>query len=111
MAYRLTFVQSAEKEWRKLGATIKNEFLNTLEKRLEAPRVESAKLRGLKDCYKIKLRSAGYRLVYKVYDDRIEVRVIGIGRRDGAVYDAAADRQNAAAATREAKKADGDEEQ
>ncbi|MBC7102013.1 MAG: hypothetical protein H5U13_02130, partial [Parvibaculum sp.] len=43
--------------------------------------------------YKIKLRRAGYRLVYKVVDDTIEVRVIGIGRRDGEVYSDAAGRQ------------------
>lgn len=106
MTFKLTFVQSAEKEWRKLGATIRNEFLNILEKRLETSRVESAKLRNLKDCYKIKLRSAGYRLVYKVYDDKIEVRVIGIGRRDGAVYGKVSDRQNDVAASGVAKKDD-----
>jgi len=94
VTYRLTFVKSAEKEWRKLGVTVRNEFLSILQKRLEDPHVESAKLRGLKNCYKIKLRSVGYRLVYKIYDDHIEVRVISVGRRDGSVYDAANTRQN-----------------
>ena len=35
-----------------------------------APRVPAARLHNLPDCYKIKLRSAGYRLVYQV-DDKI----------------------------------------
>ena len=45
------------------------------------------------DCYKIKLRSAGYRLVYRVYDDRIVVQVIAVGKRErNEVYKAAAGR-------------------
>lgn len=97
MTYKLTFVKSAEKEWRKLGATLRDEFLGVLANRLDVPHVPSARLRGLKDCYKIKLRSSGYRLVYRVYEDTIEVRVIGVGRRDGKVYDEAAGRQDSAA--------------
>jgi mRNA interferase RelE/StbE len=34
------------------------------------------------DCYKIKLRAAGYRLVYRVDDDIVYVTVISIGLRD-----------------------------
>ncbi len=45
------------------------------------------------DCYKIKLRSVGYRLVYRVYDDRIVVQVIAVGKRErNEVYKAAAGR-------------------
>ena len=53
-------------------------------------RPPSAKLHGSKDRYKIKLRSAGYRLVYTVEDDRLVVLVIAIGRRDRSeVYEKA----------------------
>lgn len=39
-------------------------------------------------CYKIKLRDAGYRLVYRVDDDRIVVIVIAIGKRErGETYE------------------------
>jgi mRNA interferase RelE/StbE len=39
------------------------------------------------DCYKIKLRASGYRVVYKVMDNKIAVQVIAIGKRDKeAVY-------------------------
>lgn len=34
------------------------------------------------DCYKIKLRTVGYRLVYRVIDSRLVVQVVAIGRRD-----------------------------
>lgn len=93
MTYRLGFVEDAKKEWRKLAPDIKQQFKKILERRLEEPRVEKHRLSGMPDCYKIKLRRAGYRLVYKVVDDTIEVRVIGIGRRDGEVYSDAAERQ------------------
>ena len=61
--------------------------------RLEEPRVESARLSGLRDCYKIKLRSAGYRLVYQVRDAEIVVSVVAVGKRErNAVYKAAVKR-------------------
>lgn len=64
-----------------------------LRERLANPRVPSAALRGMPDCYKIKLRSAGYRLVYRVYDDRIVVQVVAVGKRErNQVYKIAAGR-------------------
>ncbi len=33
------------------------------------------------DCYKIKLRQAGYRLIYRVDDDMVNVSVIAVGTR------------------------------
>ena len=45
------------------------------------------------DCYKIKLRAAGYRLVYRVDDGRVTVIIVAVGRRDrNAVYKMAAGR-------------------
>jgi mRNA interferase RelE/StbE len=45
------------------------------------------------DCYKIKLRQIGYRLVYRVDDDVVFVTVVSVGRRDGQkVYAAAQSR-------------------
>lgn len=37
---------------------------------------------GMPDCYKIKLRGAGYRLVYQVQDDRVVVFVVAVGKRE-----------------------------
>ncbi|MDU8924686.1 type II toxin-antitoxin system RelE/ParE family toxin [Pasteurellaceae bacterium LIM206] len=87
MTYSLEFKKQALKEFEKLSDNIANKFLDKLAERLENPRVESAKLRSMEDCYKIKLRASGYRLVYQVIDDRIVVEVIAVGRRDRqAVY-------------------------
>lgn len=87
MSYELEFVESALKEWRKLSSDIRDQLKSKLMQRLEAPRVPAARLHGMPDCYKIKLQSAGYRLVYQVHDKRVVVTVIAVGRRDkGLVY-------------------------
>jgi mRNA interferase RelE/StbE len=91
--YRLTFLRDAKKELDKLGSDIRNQFAKKLSERLRNPCVTAARLSGLADCYKIKLRSAGYRLVYRVYDDRVVVQVVAVGRRDrNRVYKIAAGR-------------------
>lgn len=93
MTYSLVFNESALKEWDKLGATVRKQFKNKLESIVENPRVEANRLSGQPDRYKIKLRSAGYRLVYQVYDDRIVVKVVAVGKREkNKVYKIAARR-------------------
>lgn len=68
-------------------------FKKKLAERLEQPHVPSAKLHSQKDRYKIKLRDAGYRLVYEVRDDIVTVLVVAVGKREReAVYKAAAKR-------------------
>lgn len=90
MSFRLLFRVDAKKEWDKLDATIKLYFKKKLTERLIMPRVESSRLNGMKDCYKIKLRSAGYRLVYQVRDKELVVSVVAVGKRErNAVYRAA----------------------
>jgi mRNA interferase RelE/StbE len=82
MTYSLRISEDAEKEWNSLDATIKVQFKKKLKERLEHPRVELSRLSGMRDCYKIKLRSAGFRLVYRVYDEEIEVLVVAVGKRE-----------------------------
>lgn len=90
MTYSLEFVASALKEWRKLTPTVRDQFKKKLAEPLENPRVPTAKLHGMKDCYKIKLRTLGYRLVYQVDDKVVVVTVIAVGKRDkNFVYRAA----------------------
>lgn len=90
MTYRLEFLPSARKEWDKLGATLRDQFKKKLAKRLTQPRVQADTLRGMPDHYKIKLRAAGYRLVYRVEDERITVVVVAVGKRERSeVYRAA----------------------
>lgn len=93
MIYRLAFLPSARREWDKLGSTVREQFKKKLAERLEHPRVEANRLRTLPDCYKIKLRSSGYRLVYRVHDKIVQVVVVAVGRRDHhLIYKAAAKR-------------------
>lgn len=93
MTYKLKFIPSAEKEWKKLGHPIREQFKKNLAERLVNPRIPAAQLHGRKDQYKIKLRATGYRLVYLVEDETITVIVLGIGKRDGGqVYLTTADR-------------------
>lgn len=82
MTYKLVFKRDAEKEWRKLDHQIREQFKKKLKERLENPRIESARLNGMQDCYKIKLRSAGYRLIYQVRDEEIVVSVVAVGKRE-----------------------------
>ena len=90
MTYELEFSVQALKEWEKLNSTVREQFKNKLRERLNRPRVQKDKLSGQKDCYKIKLRNAGYRLVYQVLDDVVVVFVISIGKRERSeVYNAA----------------------
>lgn len=87
MSYSLEFVESALKEWRKLAPGIRDQLKNKLRERLQNPHVPSARLHGLPDCYKIKLRTAGYRLVYQVNDKVVVVTVVAVGKRDkGLAY-------------------------
>ncbi len=93
MRYDLAFLPSALKEWDKLGANVRTQFKKKLTERLDAPHVPASRLSGMPDCYKIKLRAAGYRLVYRVDDAVVTVVVVAVGRRDrNAVYGAAAGR-------------------
>jgi mRNA interferase RelE/StbE len=90
--YRLTFLRTARKEWSKLGHTVRQQFERKLKQVVEAPHRPAARLTGLPNCYKIKLKDSGHRLVYRVYEDRVVVQVIAVGRRDGDIYDEAAGR-------------------
>ena len=82
MSYKLKFLPSALKEWRKLAPEIKEQFKRILKRRLENPHIDTARITGYKNHFKIKLRSVGYRLVYEVDEREITIYVISVGRRD-----------------------------
>ncbi|EFN9100906.1 type II toxin-antitoxin system RelE/ParE family toxin [Escherichia coli] len=93
MTYTVKFRDDALKEWLKLDKAIQQQFAKKLKKCSENPHILSTKLRGLKDCYKIKLRSSGFRLVYQVIDDMLIVAVVAVGKRErGNVYHLASER-------------------
>ena len=94
MTYELAFLKIALKEWHNLDNSTREQFKSNLAECLDNPRVPAAKLSGHPDRYKIKLRSAGYRLVYEVRDTRLLVIVVAVGKRErNAVYNAAEKRQ------------------
>lgn len=82
MSYKLKFLPSALKEWNKLGSTIREQLKKKLRDRLQEPVVPADRLIGFKNHYKIKLRSAGYRLVYEVDRGEISIIVITVGKRE-----------------------------
>ena len=83
MTYELNFTPSAKKEWDKLDNSVKQMFKKALAKRLINPIVPASKLRDLPiDCYKIKLRTIGYRLVYTIENNKLILLVLTINRRD-----------------------------
>jgi len=94
MSYKIKFLPSALKEWKKLAPPIRKQFKKKLEERSNNPRNKASQLRGYKDVYKIKLRSVGYRLVYEVNDSEIVVYVIAVGKRErGLVYSKAEEKK------------------
>lgn len=93
MSYRVKFREDALKEWLKLDKAIQQQFAKKLKKCCENPHIPSAKLRGMKDCYKIKLRTSGFRLVYEVIDDVLVIAVVAVGKRErSGVYNLASER-------------------
>ena len=95
MSYKIKFLPSALKEWKKLAPPIQKQFKKKLKERLVNPRNKASQLRGFKDVYKIKLRSVGYRLVYEINDNEITIYVIAVGKRErGIVYSKAETRKN-----------------
>jgi len=82
MTYKLKFLPSAWKEWNKIGEVIREQFKKKLAERIENPIVPADQLKGFKNHYKIKLRSAGYLLVYEVDRNEVFIYVITVGKRE-----------------------------
>jgi mRNA interferase RelE/StbE len=93
MTYELVFLDEALKEWRRLDNATRDQFKSKLAERLQNPKIPSARLHGANDRYKIKLRNAGYRLVYQVKDRELLVLVVAVGKRERNDVYRAADRR------------------
>ena len=80
MTYELEFDPRAARmaEAARRSKTVQNK----LQQIVQNPRIESTGLSDLPDCYKIKLKASGYRLVYQVRDSVVVVYVIAIGKRE-----------------------------
>ncbi|EFB9348997.1 type II toxin-antitoxin system mRNA interferase toxin, RelE/StbE family [Escherichia coli] len=82
MIFTVKFRDDALKEWLKLDKSVQQQFAKKIKKCCESPHIPSAKLRVLKDCYKIKLCASGFCLVYQVIDDIVIIAVIAVGKRE-----------------------------
>jgi len=93
MTFNLKFDKRALKEWDKLDTVVREQFKKKLAERLEHPIVNGSKVSGAENCYKIKLKAAGYRLVYQVVNDEVVVLVLAVGKRErNAIYKSALNR-------------------
>ena len=92
--YKLKFLPTPLKEWKKLDSSIQGQLKKKLKERLQHPHVPASQLYGFENHYKIKLRASGYRLVYEVIEKEIVVLVIAVGKRERSlVYKKAAQRK------------------
>lgn len=93
MTYSLEFDARALKEWHKLGDSVRQQLKKKIAEVLLNPRIEANRRHSLPNCYRIKLRSSGYRLVYQVLDHEVVVFVVAVDRREREqVYRKAAER-------------------
>ncbi|CAH6379569.1 type II toxin-antitoxin system RelE family toxin [Pantoea agglomerans] len=93
MSCTVKFREEAFKEWQKLDKSLQQQFAKKLKKCCDNPHIPSARLRGIKDCYKIKLRASGFRLVYQVIDDQLVIAVVAVGKRERSdIYHLASER-------------------
>lgn len=90
MSYTVKFREDAVKEWNRLDRAVQQQFAQKLKKLSENPHISSARLHNLNNCYKIKLRTSGFRLVYEVIDNILLITVISVGKRERSeVYEMA----------------------
>lgn len=93
MSYTVKFREDALKEWQKLDTAIQQQFARKLKKCCENPHIPSARLRGMQNCYNIKLKASGFRLVYQVIENTLVIAVVAVGKRERSeVYHLASER-------------------
>ena len=83
MSHELAIHPAAEKEWAKLNGSIKRRFKEKFAKeRLKHPRVAKDSLRELPDCYKIKITTPQFCLIYHVNDTKRLLTILSVASRD-----------------------------
>ena len=91
--YKVVFRPRAKKRFDRLDSAIQRQIVKKLKERQITPRVPGDALRKLPNCYKVKVKSRGIRLVYQVHDHVLVLLVLSIGAREGeeAYHEAAAE--------------------
>lgn len=92
--YRVLLTKESRKEWDKIDHSIQKLFRKKLSSIVLNPIVINNRLHGkLSNCYKIKFKRPGYRLVYEVRSQTIVLIVWAVDKRDDdKVYDSAISR-------------------
>ena len=92
--YRVLLTKESRKEWDKIDHSIQKLFRKKLSSIVLNPIVINNRLLGkLSNCYKIKFKRPGYRLVYEVRTQTIVLIVWAVDKRDDyKVYDIAISR-------------------
>ncbi len=78
--YKLSFLKKAKKEWDKLNLKVQKQFKQKLAERLSNPHIMKDRITGLEECYKIKLRTSSYSIIYKVSEGKLIVQAITMGK-------------------------------
>lgn len=94
VSYKIKMHADFKAELDKLDHAVKTRLRKKLEKVILNPHIPKNRLHGeLHNCYKIKLKADGIRLVYSVNDNEIYILLLTVGKReDNVVYDIAKDR-------------------
>ncbi|HBP53560.1 MAG TPA: type II toxin-antitoxin system mRNA interferase toxin, RelE/StbE family [Synechococcus sp. UBA8638] len=74
--YDLCFHPKALKEWKNLTKSVQERLLKKLAERLQQPHIETSRLRGALNRYKIKIGTPAFRLVYEVEGRQLKVLAI-----------------------------------
>lgn len=87
MISRIKFHPPALRERKKLDPQIRRKFVAKLNERMLTPEVPKDRLSDkLSNCFKLRLLSEGYRLVYEPIFEEGVLFIRSVGRRDGSVY-------------------------
>lgn len=86
VVYKIKTHSDFKEELDKLDHAIKVRLRKKLDKVVLNPHIPKNRLHGdLHNCYKIKLKTDGVRLVYTVNDDEIYILLLTVGKREGNV--------------------------
>ncbi len=80
--YEVAFRPRAAKAFRNLATADQRQISKKLKERSLNPHVPGDRVRDIPNGYRLKLRSAGIRLIYLVRDGELVILVLTIGRRE-----------------------------
>jgi len=80
--YKVIFRPKAKKRFDKLDTAVQRQLARKLDERRRNPRVPGDALSHMPNCYKIKLRARGIRMIYQVQDEIVLLLVLAVGGRE-----------------------------